>query len=606
MTKRLLSVFLAIVFVVGAVLPASAAKNSDSKYNPDDALAYAEDHWDDGKGLCAEFVSDCLEAGGVDDTYERMVSNLYNGLKNNDWGTSYKLTLTDGTSGRISMAENKGKVEAGDPIFYYCNSCKSFTHAVLCNGANSDGYLVDYAHNNPHDGTHVTWTFPHCGTNNWTIYSIRMSDTEKLYGKVTSVTAPKISEIENTKDGAVIKWNAIEGADKYRFYRKTTGTSWKLIETVTEPTYTDTNAENGVKYLYTVKAVEDNVASQYYAGTENIFLSSVAKPSVKNKHTKLQILWNKNESADGYYVYRKVADGNWERYRDFTSGDTTSFYDTKVSSGTRYYYKVCAFKGEYVSTENSDSKKFLFLEAPELVSLGNASKGLTLKWNAVDGANKYMVYKRGPGEKKWKLIDTVTTTTYTDKNVEGGSVYRYTVKSAKNNALGGYNTSGIKRKRLLMPTFTSVSSSKSKVTLKWKSVKGATGYYLYRKLKGEKSWKRVATVKGKTNYIDSAVKVGKTYTYTVRAYYGTAKSAYSSKGADCLVIKGTAKSVTSKAQADFKASIPNDIVEAMVTAPIDAMPVITATKNVPATTEVTDILPETTVASEEIQVQIIE
>ncbi len=538
MTKRLLSLFLAVVFAVGVIPSVLAAKS----YNPNGALKYASEHWDDGKGLCAEFVSDCLKAGGVNDTYEKMVSNLYNSLKNNGWGIAYKLTLTDGTSGRIALADNVGKVEAGDPIFYYCNICKTFTHAVLCNGADESGYLRDYAHNNPHNGYHTTWTFPHCGTNNWTMYSIRMGTSEKVYGNATSVPIPRVSGTENTKDGVVVNWNVIEGAEKYRVYRKVPGTSWKLTGTVETNTYTDTAVENGDTYLYTVRAVKAGVASQYYAGYENVYLSPMSAPTVKNKHTQLLVSWNKNEAADGYYVYRKVGDGEWERYFDFSDG-STSFYDTKVSSGTQYHYKVCAYKGKYVSTADTASKKFLFLAAPKILSVANAKTGLTVKWEAVSGANKYMVYRRAPGEKGWKLLETVTALTYTDTNVESGKVYRYTVKSAKDKALGGYDTEGFKRKCLAMPQFTSVKSSNGKVTLKWKAVEGATGCIVYRKLKGAKSWTRIATVKGKVSYVDSSVKAGNTYSYTIRAYYSTVKSAYNSSGTNILVKKGTTKSI---------------------------------------------------------------
>ncbi|MBQ2422446.1 MAG: hypothetical protein II286_00655, partial [Clostridia bacterium] len=62
--KRTLSVVLTLcimlsVFAVG-ILPASA-----EGYDPSAALAYAKAHWNDGKGLCAEFVRDCLRAGGL-------------------------------------------------------------------------------------------------------------------------------------------------------------------------------------------------------------------------------------------------------------------------------------------------------------------------------------------------------------------------------------------------------------------------------------------------------------------------------------------------------------------------------------------------------------
>ena len=93
-------------------------------------LKYAEKNWNNGIGLCADFASKCLQAGGVD-VYGETVIDLYNKL-NGKYGTSYKLKLTNGTSGKISMSANDGKLEKGDPIFYKCNYCGDFEHVVIC------------------------------------------------------------------------------------------------------------------------------------------------------------------------------------------------------------------------------------------------------------------------------------------------------------------------------------------------------------------------------------------------------------------------------------------------------------------------------------------
>ncbi len=42
------------------------ADSSLADYSPSDATAYADAHWDDGIGLCAEFTSRALRAGGLD------------------------------------------------------------------------------------------------------------------------------------------------------------------------------------------------------------------------------------------------------------------------------------------------------------------------------------------------------------------------------------------------------------------------------------------------------------------------------------------------------------------------------------------------------------
>jgi hypothetical protein len=44
----------------------AASPSELGTYDPDAAVTYANAHWDDGVGLCAQFTSACLQAGGLD------------------------------------------------------------------------------------------------------------------------------------------------------------------------------------------------------------------------------------------------------------------------------------------------------------------------------------------------------------------------------------------------------------------------------------------------------------------------------------------------------------------------------------------------------------
>ena len=196
MTKRLLSLAFAVIFALGIIPFASVnSAAANEYYSVSKALKYAEKNWDNGIGMCADFASKCLQAGGLD-VYSPSCIDLYNQLKG-EYGTAYKLKLTGGTSGKISMSANDGKLEKGDPIFYKCNYCGDFEHVVICNGANSEGYSQDYAHNKAHNGKKTTYTYDHCGGDSWTMYSIRMYEGPKLYGKKTNVGVPEITSVEN-------------------------------------------------------------------------------------------------------------------------------------------------------------------------------------------------------------------------------------------------------------------------------------------------------------------------------------------------------------------------------------------------------------------------
>lgn len=533
MTKRLLSAIMALVLSISIVpifnTQTQAASNG---YNYKKALSYASKHWNDGKGMCAEFVSDCLKAGGITDVYETMVVNLYNQLLKKGHGKSYKLTLTNGTKGYILESKNGSKLKAGDPIFFYCNACKRFTHVVISNGYNSDGYSIDYAHNNPHNGYRKTCTYPHCGTNRWTMYSIRMNDDGLYYGEKTNVDAPKISDYSNKETGIYVKWNAIKGAQTYRLYRKLPGKSWVCIKETRETSYTDKTVINGQTYCYTVRAVKDKVRSQYHEGIETKFLSKIKITSTDNDGKVINITWQRNAKADGYYLYRKVNNGSWKRLKDFSSNKTVKYTDKKVTEGNKYYYRLVAFESGTLGGYDSKGTLGVVLKAPTIKSVVNDVTGVKVTWSSVKGAESYRVYRRSYDNKKWIFLDEVKDLFFIDETAESGKTNRYTVRPAAEKSRGAFDTKGVSRFYLQTPDFTATTAENG-ITLKWNKITGAKGYYIYQKIGDAKNWSKIATVGDVTEFLVENVELNKTYTYTIRAYNGKTMSSFIKEGIKC-------------------------------------------------------------------------
>lgn len=202
-----------LVLLLTAV-PFGIINASAVTYNPTAALNYAEKNWNSGVELCAGFVSNCLRAGGID-IMERTVSNLFYALKDK-YGTAYVLK-TNGPY--IYMSDNVGKLSAGDPVFYYCNKCKSFDHTVLCGGSDEAGRMTDYAHNNPH---HNVTTYNYWGCNSWTIYSVHVATQTN--------SAKKLSVQYNVNGGTL-------NSSKYRAISSKIYESGKSSAFVQEMTY---------------------------------------------------------------------------------------------------------------------------------------------------------------------------------------------------------------------------------------------------------------------------------------------------------------------------------------------------------------------------------
>ena len=142
--KRVLSVCLAAVIAV-SVTVGGANVASAATYDPSAAVAYAAAHWNDGKGECAEFVRDCLRAGGLTSLTSINTSGLMNQIINAGYGERYR--LVESSDGKFLMSDNSAILAPGDPIIFYCATCGFYPHLLLC-GTGSGGYVTYYAHNN--------------------------------------------------------------------------------------------------------------------------------------------------------------------------------------------------------------------------------------------------------------------------------------------------------------------------------------------------------------------------------------------------------------------------------------------------------------------------
>jgi len=91
------------------------------------------------------------------------------------------------------------------------------------------------------------------------------------------------------------------------------------------------------------------------------------------------------------------------------------------------------------------------LEIPQITNIYNTAEGITLEWNAVEGANGYAVYRKNyEGTEEWGKVTTVEdadSCIWTDTAVaeENGLVYRYTVQALAGKDLqieSGYDETG--------------------------------------------------------------------------------------------------------------------------------------------------------------------
>ncbi len=164
---------------------------------------------------------------------------------------------------------------------------------------------------------------------------------------------------------------------------------------------------------------------------------------------------------------------------------------------------------------------------PWNIQAKNVTGAVKLTWNPSSGADGYIIFRALREDTSFQTIKQIKdakTVSYLDKTAVPGVEYFYSVKayqgSGKNILYSEYDSYGVPICFLAKPEITKLTDTAKGVTLQWSQSVKASGYILYRKLSGDKSYSRLTTVAGDSvlSYTDASVESGKTYTYTVKAY----------------------------------------------------------------------------------------
>ena len=151
-----------------------------------------------------------------------------------------------------------------------------------------------------------------------------------------------------TYNSIKLTWNKIPVALSYVVERSTSlNGTYKQIAVVTTNSYTNTGLNFNTTYYYRVKA-------KYKALPEDIFFGYSYKksaktvlpvPTLKVSSTKkgvVSLSWGKITGATGYTVYRSTSlNGKYTALKNVT---TSSYNNTGLASGKKYFYKIKAYR----------------------------------------------------------------------------------------------------------------------------------------------------------------------------------------------------------------------------------------------------------------------
>ncbi len=337
--------------------------------------------------------------------------------------------------------------------------------------------------------------------------------------------------------------------------------------------------ENGLYYMYEVVYDEElqNHVALYVEELENIALNDYGFKKVSGNTTvpatileidfepiELDTCIDENdkvcvfldysdeETGKGIEVYEIVEHSKYGKLALMHNPKDT-YKELKVESTEKNY--------DHYNASKTITTNKIVTKAPGKVTLKkaeNAFGGVKVTWNAVSGADKYIVYRSkysGGKWSKWANIGSSTTTSYLDATAKNGAKYKYTVKAKNIVGTGTCDKTGVSTTYIAAPT-AKIKNASNGIKVSWSKVSGATGYTVYRsQYSGGKwsSWKNMGTTKATTtSWTDKSVKSGVKYKYTVRTVNG--KSTSSFKATSSLVFLSVPKVTIANASTGVKVS----------------------------------------------------
>ena len=306
--------------------------------------------------------------------------------------------------------------------------------------------------------------------------------------------------LSNQAKGIRLEWEQVPLATGYEIYRSTNNSKWSKVKTISSGetlTWTDTNCKSGSGYYYRVRAYTKMSGFTYrsvYTYTDRFYrLSRPSISAISVAEGGFKISWKQISGATGYQILRSEDGTEPQLIGEVTSGKTVSYTDSTAGTpGKAYIYTVVAkkVKGEdlFFSAESAQ-KTALRPAAPVLQDPENSSKGITLRWEQVESATGYEIY-RSTNNSKWSKVKTISsgeTLTWTDTNCKSGSGYYYRVRAYTK--MSGFTYRSVytytdRFYRLSRPSISAISVATGGFKISWKRISGATGYQILRSENG--------------------------------------------------------------------------------------------------------------------------
>lgn len=306
------------------------------------------------------------------------------------------------------------------------------------------------------------------------------------------------SAISSGYDSVTLNWNPVAEEDgyqvRYEVWRSTSSAgSYTRIGNQAETSLTDKGLKTGTIYYYKVRACYDGEASTVEGGF-SVCVSVKPLPSAPAAvsasaydYDSINVKWSAVNGASGYMLYRSTSETG--SYSKIATTSSTSYMNNGVSTGTPYYYKVCAYRGTtsiyggYSTVTLPVTANLLEMENVAVATYYPTS--IKISWKAVPGSTGYDIY-RSVTEGVQPIYYKSTSSTYiNDTGLTIDNTYYYQVRAYRTvsgkkitNTLSSVKSDTARVFKVSSPKAVMYSVTSNKIS--WSSVTGASGYEIIR------------------------------------------------------------------------------------------------------------------------------
>lgn len=365
-------------------------------------------------------------------------------------------------------------------------------------------------------------------------------------------TAPIFMNAEADIKGARLNWRPRPGAtgdirttpSGYRVYRRQGDNSpFAMIARlpVDAVTFADTGLSEGIKYIYTITAHNNEGAESEYSAKLSVMpLPPPGKiRATGSRIRQIPLSWDQypSETAEGYMIYRsEVKDG---RYAMIAKLDrltaAASYIDSTLADNTTYWYKLSVYKKGGLETATSEPVSAVTRDIPppphNLTARSGEPRRVKLSWQlsvtAEDEIKKIIIYrtmdeKTGTMDKVDEISSSKTDFVDDTPPLQDKTTYYYRLCSQNSGGATSSRSEKISATTKAPPNapvgLSAVSGEVKKITLRWEKNKESDIklYQIFRKRGNEADFKELHELSD-TQYEDTLLPDGSEMSYKIRA-----------------------------------------------------------------------------------------